>query len=204
MFTGIITQLGEVIAVERREGLVRIAVESGYAPGDIAVGASIAHNGCCLTVTAVEPCAKGARHFADIAAESLALTTLSELAPGAEVNLERSLRLGDELGGHMLAGHVDRVGAVLALDPDGPGQRMRFSAPPAIAPLIAVKGSIGVDGVSLTVNDVNENQFSVLVIPHTLSVTTLGRRRIGDRVNIEADLIARYVARMLRFGSIPG
>jgi riboflavin synthase len=201
MFTGIVTAVGKLAALERGEKLTRIAVDSPYNPASIAVGASIAHNGCCLTVTAIEPAGTGARHWAEIAAESLARTTLGAFSVGDRLNLERSLAAGDELGGHMVAGHVDAVGEVVSVADEGPGRRLRIAMPAELAPLIAPKGSVALDGVSLTVNEVDKDGatdwFGVFVIPHTLSATTLAERARGDKVNLEADLIARYVARML-------
>ena len=197
MFTGIVTALGKVAAVERCEGLVRLRVESDYDPASVEIGASIAHDGCCLTVveTASRP-GGGMIHVVEVAAESLALTTLGALEVGDEVNLERSLRVGDELGGHIVQGHVDGMGEVLSVVQDGEGWRLRIKPPSEIAHLIAAKGSIAVAGVSLTVNEVDQEGFGVLIIPHTWSVTTLCRLVKGDRVNLEADMMARYAARL--------
>jgi riboflavin synthase len=198
MFTGIVTAKGRITALERRNGLVRWTVESPYEAAGVAIGASIVHAGCCLTVVethALGP--QGMRHVVEIAAESLAVTTLGSYAQGDEVNLERSLKIGDELGGHIVSGHVDGVGDVLSVAPDGDGWRVKVRAPTALSPLIAPKGSIAIDGVSLTVNEVEGDVFGVLIIPHTWAVTTLGRLNAGARVNLEADLFARYVARIL-------
>jgi riboflavin synthase len=197
MFTGIVTALGEAAALEREAGLLRAAFDSPYDSASIDIGASISHGGCCLTVVAVEPHATGARHWVEMAAETLAKTTLGRLKLGDKVNLERALRAGDELGGHLVAGHVDTVGELLSVTEDGPGRRMLISAPPEIANLIAPKGSVVVDGVSLTTNEVEADRFGVMIIPHTLAVTTLGKLAPGDKVNLEADLIARYAARIL-------
>jgi riboflavin synthase len=197
MFTGIVTALGEAAALERAPGLLRAAFDSRYDAASIEIGASINHNGCCLTVVAVEPRAGGARHWVELAAETLAKTTLGDLRLGDRVNLERALRAGDELGGHLVAGHVDGVGEVLEVAAEGPGRRITISAPPEIALLIAPKGSVAVDGVSMTTNEVGPDRFGVLVIPHTLAVTTLGNRAPGDKVNLEADPLARYAARIL-------
>ncbi len=198
MFTGIVTALGEVRGAERAPGLLRLTIESAYDPAGVEIGASIAHDGCCLTVveTASRP-GGGMRHVVEVAAESLALTTLGALAVGDKVNLERSLRIGDELGGHMVLGHVDGVGEVVSLMRDGEGWRLNIRAPHDIAHLIAAKGSIAVAGVSLTVNEVNAEVFGVLIIPHTWSVTTLSRLGVGDKVNLEADMMARYAARLI-------
>lgn len=198
MFTGIVTALGEVKAVERKDGLVRLYVDSAYDPSSIEVGASIAHDGCCLTVVRVRALRNGgACHEVEVAAESLALTTMGELKAGDRVNLERSLRLGDELGGHMVQGHVDGLGEVLSVTQDGEGYRIRIRPPHTIAHLIAGKGSIAIAGVSLTVNEVDDEGFGVLIIPHTWAVTTLSRLKRGDKVNLEADMMARYAARLM-------
>ncbi len=197
MFTGLITALGEATALERREGILSATFDSAYDVQTVAIGASIAHDGCCLTVVAAEPCPGGMRHVVEIAAESLAKTTLGGLSLGDKVNLERALRAGDELGGHYVTGHVDGLGEVLSIENDGEGQRIRFSPPAEIAALIAPKGSITVNGVSLTVNEVDAAGFGVLIIPHTLAVTTLAALRPGNKVNLEADILARYAARIL-------
>jgi riboflavin synthase len=197
MFTGIVTAVGRVRAAETMDGLMRLAVSSPYAAAEIAVGASICHAGVCLTVTAVQPDEEGSLHTADVAAESLAKTTLGGLRVGDRVNLERSLRMGDELGGHLVSGHVDGLGKVESVRPDGEGWRLRIRAPQSLSPLIASKGSIAVDGVSLTVNEVEGDVFGVLIIPHTWSATTLERLSPGAPVNLEADMFARYVQRIL-------
>jgi riboflavin synthase len=197
MFTGLVSAVGRVADVERTNGLVRLTVESPYDAGTVTLGASISHAGCCLTVVAAEAIPSGMRHVVEIAAESLALTTLGDLRTGDPVNLERSLRAGDELGGHIVSGHVDGLGEVVSVTPDGESWRIVFRAPEALTPLIAPKGSITVDGVSLTVNEVEGQTFGVLIIPHTWSHTTLSRLRPGARVNLEADMLARYVSRIL-------
>lgn len=197
MFTGLVSAVGRVAAVERRNGLVRLTVESPYDAQTVALGASIAHDGCCLTVVEAAPGPKGMRHVVEVAPESLALTTLGGWDVGAPVNLERSLRAGDELGGHIVSGHVDGLGEVVSVTPDGEGWRIVIRAPAALAPLIAPKGSIAVDGVSLTVNEVDGATFGVLIIPHTWTHTTLSRLTPGARVNLEADMLARYVSRIL-------
>jgi riboflavin synthase len=197
MFTGIVTALGEVQAVERREGLVRLTVASPYDASGVQIGASVAHDGVCLTVVETEAHQGGMRHVVEVAAESLALTTMGELEAGDRVNLERSLRVGDELGGHIVQGHVDGLGEILSVTQDGEGWRLRIKPPHAIAHLIAPKGAIAVAGVSLTVNEVDEQGFGVLIIPHTWAVTTLSRLRAGDKVNLEADMMARYAARLI-------
>jgi riboflavin synthase len=197
MFTGIVSALGDVKAAERAPGLLRLAIESPYDPANVEIGASIAHDGCCLTVVEKSATPTGMRHVVEVAAESLALTTLGSLKAGARVNLERSLRVGDELGGHMVLGHVDGLGEVLSVGQDGEGWRLRIKPPCNIEHLIAPKGSIAVAGVSLTVNEVDDVGFGVLIIPHTWSVTTLSKLKAGDKVNLEGDMMARYAARLV-------
>ncbi len=193
MFTGIISDIGEVKQADG--GKFRIA--SRYDAATIAIGASIACDGCCLTVTRVEPGAPGISIF-DVEAsnETFARTTLGRWTIGRPVNLERSLRLGDELGGHMVAGHVDGVAEILAVTPDGASRRFDIRCPNALARFVAAKGSVALDGTSLTVNTVADNSFTVNIIPHTLEVTTWGQKRAGDLLNMEVDLIARYAARL--------
>lgn len=197
MFTGIVSALGEVRAAERREGLLRLSITAPYAAGGVDIGASIAHDGCCLTVVEKSGDGAGVRYVVEVAPESLALTTLGALKAGDKVNLERSLRVGDELGGHMVQGHVDGLGEVQSVRRDGDGWRLRIKPPTSIEPLIAPKGSIAVAGVSLTVNEVDAEGFGVLIIPHTWAVTTLSKLKPGDKVNLEADMMARYAARLL-------
>lgn len=196
MFTGIVTALGEVRAAERGAGLLRLTIDSAYDAASVEIGASIAHDGCCLTVVERAGRGEGMRHVVEVAPESLALTTLGGLQVGDQVNLERSLRAGDELGGHIVQGHVDGMGEVLSVTPDGGGWRLRIRPPASIAYLIAPKGAIAVHGVSLTVNEVDDGGFGVLIIPHTWAVTTLSKLKPGDRVNLEADMMARYAARL--------
>ncbi|MET0182581.1 MAG: riboflavin synthase [Caulobacterales bacterium] len=197
MFTGIVTALGEVTAAERLAGLTRLTVESSYDADSVAIGASICHDGCCLTVVEKSPRPGGMRHVVEVAAESLAVTTLGKLEAGHKVNLERSLMAGDELGGHIVQGHVDGLGEITSVTKDGEGYRFRIKPPQDIAHLIAPKGSIAMAGVSLTVNEVDSEGFGVLIIPHTWAVTTLSKLQAGDKVNLEADMMARYVARIL-------
>lgn len=197
MFTGIVSALGKVTAVERASGLMRLRVDSSYDPAGVDLGASIAHDGVCLTVVETHRTAGGMSHVVEVAAESLALTTLGGLQDGDHVNLERSLRVGDELGGHIVQGHVDGLGEVLAVRQDGEGWRLKIRPPQTIAHLIAPKGSIAVSGVSLTVNEVDAEGFGVLIIPHTWAVTTLSKLKAGDKVNLEADMMARYAARLI-------
>ena len=203
MFTGLVSAMGEVAAVEDRPGLRRLTVDSAYDPASIAIGASITHDGACLTVVEVGAHGAGARHVVELAAETLAVTSLARLKVGDRVNLERSLKLGDELGGHLVSGHVDGLGEVTAVAQEGAGWRLHIRAPDAIAGLIAPKGSIAVDGVSLTVNNVQGRVFDVLIIPHTWDVTTLSRLKPGDSVNLEADMLARYVARLAAYAASP-
>ena len=196
MFTGIISDVGEVM--ERRGGV--FTVRSSYAPAGILLGASICHDGCCLTVTDVVADGAGSRYTLDVSNETLSKTTLGDWQPGRAVNLERALKAGDELGGHIVSGHVDGTALIADIRPDGDSRRFTFEAPPALARFIAPKGSVALDGTSLTVNEVSGASFGVNLIPHTLTVTTWGRKKVGDRVNIEIDPLARYVARLLEFG----
>ena len=192
MFTGIITDLGRVRSVAAN-GTTRFTFDTGYDTASIADGASIACSGACLSVVG-----KGPGWFAvDASAETLACTTLGAWRVGTPVNFERALRLGDELGGHLVSGHVDGVATVLDRRPDGDSLRFTIAAPPALRPFIAPKGSVTLDGVSLTVNEVGAEAFGVNVIPITQRLTTFGDLRPGDRVNLEIDLLARYVARLL-------
>ena len=191
MFTGIITDIGRVRAVRQTERDRRYEIETAYDTGAIDLGASIACSGCCLTVVETGP-----DWFAvEVSAETLDRTGLGGWTEGHLVNLERALKAGDELGGHIVSGHVDGLGEVLSVTPEGGSRRIGFSAPRALMRLIAEKGSICVDGVSLTVNAVSADAFEVNVIPHTLEATTLGRLQPGDRVNLEIDMLARYLAR---------
>jgi riboflavin synthase len=197
MFTGIISDVGEVVALRIAGEQRRLTVACRYDPASIAVGASIAHAGACLTVVDVARRGEGAAISVDVGAETLAVTTLASWRVGEKVNLERALRVGDELGGHMVSGHVDGVAELVSRrDFDGMAH-LAVRAPAALAKFIAVKGSVALDGVSLTINAVNGDKFEVLLIPHTLDVTTWGGRRVGDKINIEVDLMARYTARLI-------
>lgn len=194
MFTGIIHSVGRVLHLEPHGGDMRLQVDAGALDlADVALGDSIAVAGVCLTAIALD----AGRFAADVSLETLAHTTLGTLKPGAAVNLEKALRLADRLGGHLVAGHVDGVGRVVSVQPDARSQRWVFAVPAALARYIAAKGSICVDGTSLTVNEVDGVQFGVNLIPHTIAQTTFAARRPGDAVNLEVDLIARYVERML-------
>jgi len=198
MFTGITTDVGEVYAVEpRAEGLVRLTIACGYPRAGIAIGASIAHSGVCMTV--VEAGEQGGRtwYAVDAAAETLRLTTAGNWKQGAKINLERALKIGDELGGHIVAGHVDGIAMLEARKNLPDMARLTLRAPRELMRFVAAKGSVALDGISLTVNAVTADTFSVLIIPHTLSVTTLGSAKAGDRMNLEIDLMARYAARLM-------
>jgi riboflavin synthase len=192
MFTGIIQAVGRIAARQPTGGDLRLQVHAGHLPmGPVAIGDSIATNGVCLTVTA-----KSSDGFwADVSAESLACTTLGELGVGTTVNLEPALTLSDRLGGHLVSGHVDGIGTLLARQRAGRSERLRIAAPPGLARYIAAKGSICVDGISLTVNAGAE--FELNIVPHTLAGTTLDGYRVGRRVNLEVDLVARYLERLL-------
>ena len=194
MFTGIIEGVGRLARSENRGGDARLTIEVGNLSfTDARLGESISVNGVCLTVVAFD-----ANSFeADASNETLALTTLGSLATGALVNLERAMRPTDRLGGHLVSGHVDGVGKVLDIQQDARAQRWRFAAPPALLRYIAKKGSICVDGVSLTVNEVDAVGFEVALIPHTVSNTAFARTSVGHAVNLEIDLVARYVERLL-------
>jgi riboflavin synthase len=199
VFTGIITCLGSVASIEQR-GDLRMTIASDYDLGSIAIGASIACSGVCLTVIEAGPDTMRSSWFAvDVSAETLARTTLGRWRVGTPVNLERSLKIGDELGGHLVFGHADGVAVVKERRGEGDSVIFRFAAPPALAPYIAEKGSISLDGTSLTVNAVAGSEFTINVIPHTLAVTSFGTRQVGDEVNVEVDMLARYVARLREF-----
>lgn len=194
MFTGIIEGVGRLATLEHRGGDVRLTIDVGSLPFDsVQLGESIAVNGVCLTVIEFD-----ARSFAaDASNETLALTTLGALAIGDAVNLERAMRPTDRLGGHLVSGHVDGLGRVERIEPDARAQRWRFSAPAPLLRYIAKKGSICVDGVSLTVNEVDDAGFDVALIPHTVAHTRFAHTQVGDAVNLEIDLVARYVERLL-------
>lgn len=195
MFTGIVTAIGEIAAVSGDVDR-RVRITSTYDPNRIERGASIACAGVCLTVADFGAEGDGAWFEADVSAETLSKTTLGDWTPGARVNLETALRVGDELGGHIVTGHVDGVGRVVGLAQDGHSLRVTVEAPDALAPFIAEKGSIAMDGASLTVNEVEGARFGVNLIPHTRVVTTFGGLAEGARVNLEIDVLARYVARL--------
>ena len=197
MFTGIVSDVGEVRAITRRAGdLHRISVACAYAHNSIALGASIACSGICFTVTETLEEAGRTVFSVDAAAETLRVTTAGDWKPGSKINLERPLKMGDELGGHLVSGHIDGIAMLEQCDDLTDSARMTFRAPSALMRFIAPKGSVTLDGVSLTVNEVGRDTFSVLIIPHTLQVTTFGALRTGSRVNLEVDQMARYAARL--------
>ncbi len=199
MFTGIVTDVGEVLSVDD-DGGRRFVIKTAYDVAGIELGASICCSGACMTVVEMKSDqAHGNSFDIDVSFESLSKTTLGDWKPGTLVNLERSLSLGDELGGHLVSGHVDGVAEVADIHDDGISQRFTFTPPKELLPLIAQKGSVAIDGVSLTVNEVGEGCFGVNLIPHTLTVTSFGQLRPGSSVNIEIDMLARYVARQMEF-----
>ncbi len=198
MFTGIVQDVGRIVSLERRAGDVRLRIAvtnltlDHTTPGD-----SIAVSGMCLTALDLDK-TRGAQSFAaDVSNETLSLTTLGALAVGSRVNLEPALRAGDALGGHLVSGHVDGLGEVLSIESDARSVRMRFGCPPSLARYFARKGSVAIDGVSLTINEVGATDFGVNLIPHTQTVTTLGEFTVGRKVNLEVDQVARYVERLL-------
>lgn len=191
MFSGIVAVVGRVAELERRRDDASLAIEGGLEPSTLEVGESICTSGVCLTVRRATE-----RGFvADLSAETLARTTLGALRPGDLVNLERSLEVGDRISGHFVFGHVDAAGEILALEGCGEGWTLRIGVPPALAPYLVDKGSIAVDGISLTMCDCTADSFAVALIPHTFEVTNLKERRPGERVNLEADMLARYARR---------
>ena len=194
MFTGIVQDVGRVQVLEPRGGDVQMVIElNRLDPAGIRIGDSICVEGCCLTATELV----GRAFAADVSRETLSLTTLGEWRPGTAVNLEPSLKAGDALGGHLVSGHVDGVATVTAISGDARSQRLKITVPPDLSRYIARKGSVAVNGVSLTVNEVEGDVFGVNIIPHTQSVTTLGGITVGTRVNLEIDQVARYVERLL-------
>lgn len=195
MFTGIITDIGTITAAEER-GDLRVTVQTGYDTSGIAIGASVANSGVCLTVVA-----KAANNLTfDVSAETRRRTAAQMWQLGARLNLERALKVGDELGGHIVTGHVDAVGRIASIEAEGDSKRFTFQMPASVAPYVAPKGSICLNGVSLTVNEVSDDDlgywFTVNIIPHTAEWTTFGTAQAGDEVNIEIDVLARYLFRM--------
>ncbi len=193
MFSGIVSSVGRVAVVDRHDDDARYVVETGFTASDLALGASVAHSGVCLTVVDIVD----GRHAVDVSAETLRCSTLGDWSVGTEINLERSLKLGDEIGGHLVFGHVDGLAHVVSLRPEGESLRFEFEAPTELSRYIAPKGSIALDGVSLTVNEVDGAHFTVNIIPHTQACTTFRNLNPGHRVNLEVDMLARYVARQL-------
>jgi riboflavin synthase len=191
MFTGIVTDLGEIVALENT-GDLRARIRCGYDMGSLDIGASVAHAGVCLTVVATGP----DWYEVQISGETVSKTNLGGWAVGSRINLERALKVGDELGGHIVSGHVDGVAELVAMHDEGESTRFSFRAPAALARYIAPKGSVALDGASLTVNEVNGCDFGINIIPHTKAVTTFGTAKVGDKVNLEIDTLARYVARL--------
>jgi len=202
MFTGIVTDVGAVSSVEPLAKGVRLRVDTHYDPETIAIGASISCGGVCLTVVDLPEQGSNRRWF-DVEAweEALRLTTIADWKAGTRINLERALRIGDELGGHIVSGHVDGTAIIVAREEEGEAVRFTLEAPAEFAKFIASKGSVALDGTSLTVNKVDGNRFDVLLIHHSLAVTTWGDRQPGDRVNLEIDTMARYAARLVEAGA---
>ncbi len=205
MFTGLISDVGTLLSVEPRGDLRRLKVASHYPHDSIVLGASVAHNGVCMTLVGFGPRAEAdgyiTWHEVDAAAETLAVTTASSWAQGDRINLERALRVGDELGGHMVSGHVDGVAEIVSRRDFDNMAHFEIEAPKNLAKFIAEKGSVALDGASLTVNKVEKTRFTILLIPHTLEMTNWGGRRAGDRINIEVDTMARYAARLVEAAS---
>jgi riboflavin synthase len=193
MFTGLVEETGELLSLERSATGVRLTVRAPLVSSDTRIGDSVAVNGCCLTVVSR---ADNTLSF-DLLEESLARTNLRDLSPGARVNLERALAANARLGGHFVQGHIDCTSVVGAFEAQGPDRRLEIALPPEFAHLVAFKGSIAIDGISLTIAEVREDSFVVWIIPHTFEVTNLRTRRTGDRVNLEFDLLAKYLDRML-------
>lgn len=191
MFTGIISHLGTVKAIDTSPAGQHLTMQVGFDLSDVALGASISHAGCCLTVVAKE----GDTYRLDVSNETLSLTNLGQWQVGTQVNLERALKVGDELGGHIVSGHVDGVAELLSIHSDGESRRLRFRVPAPLHRFIAPKGSVALDGISLTINEVEDRVFGVNIIPHTWEHTTLSQTRVGSFVNLEVDRLARYAAR---------
>ena len=195
MFTGIVTDIGTIAEITR-SGDTRFEVLTAYAPDSIELGASIAHSGVCLTVIDKGTGADGHWFAVEASQETLDVTTAGGWQTGSKLNLERALKMGDELGGHIVSGHVDGIAEIVSIVPEGDSMRFTFEAPKALMPFIAPKGSVTLDGTSLTVNEVEGLRFGINLIPHTQAVTTWGASQPGDKVNLEIDVLARYVARL--------
>lgn len=193
MFTGIITDIGTILRVDDTRGDKRFEIATHWDMTNVPMGASIACSGCCLTVVA-----KTQHSFTvDVSAESLSKTNLGSWVEGTKINLESSLKFGDELGGHLVSGHVDGLATLEGITPDGDSYRLKIRAPEHLKQFVAQKGSVALNGISLTVNEVDDDVFGINIIPHTWQVTTMGRSKVGDKINMEVDMLARYVARIL-------
>ena len=198
MFTGIVIDVGKVTGIVEGNDVRRISIDSAYDPATVAIGASISCAGVCMTVVSLAAAGRGAVFDVEAAPETLALTNVQSWAIGTRVNLERPLKVGEELGGHIVAGHVDGLARIVDREDLGETTRFRFEVPHDLSRYIAPKGSVSLDGTSLTVNGVAGDRFDCLIIPHTLKVTTWGERQVGDSVHVEVDTIARYVARLVQ------
>lgn len=187
--------MGEIVRVDTDRGDPRFYIRTSLNLDHIDIGASIAHSGCCLTVVEKD----GDVFAVDVSAETLSKTTLGQWGEGTKINLEPSLKVGDELGGHIVSGHVDGVATIISIKQEGDSHRFVIEVPHDLAKFIAPKGSVALDGISLTVNEVNDNQFGINIIPHTWTVTTLGQTKEGDQLNVEIDLMARYAARLMEY-----
>ncbi|MGZ3298189.1 MAG: riboflavin synthase [Asticcacaulis sp.] len=196
MFTGIITHMATVARADRSDDGVRLTIDAGFDLSDVTIGASIAHAGCCLTVVAIDE----GSYALDVSNETLGLTTLDGWREGTKINIERALKIGDELGGHIVSGHIDGVATLLGITPDGDSYRLKFRAPAPLHRFIAPKGSVALDGISLTINEVEADTFGVNIIPHTWRHTTLSQVGPGGQVNLEVDRLARYAARWFETG----
>lgn len=199
MFTGLVRDLGVIESIEDVNGNRKFSVRGSIDPKDLTMGASVCHSGVCLTVIDTDFSGDVPLWVVEAVPETLRLTSLGSKVAGDRVNLEPSLRLGDELGGHLVFGHVDGLGKIQSIVEEGDGYRVSVEAPEALRPLIALKGSVAVDGISLTIAGVTETGFELAIIPHTFELTSLGRAKAGDAVNLEADMLARYVSRQMEF-----
>ncbi|MBI1274972.1 riboflavin synthase [bacterium] len=203
MFTGIISAIGTIMDIQEKNGSLQARISCPYDAASIQLGASIACNGMCLTVTSLENTKEGCQFSVDISPESIAVTQAGQWQNGTLLNLERALKIGDELGGHLVTGHVDGLSEILHIQPMGDSYRIELAAPATLARFIAAKGSVTLDGISLTVNGVEQNRFWVQIIPHTWTNTNLHTRKPGDKLQLEIDVLARYIARMQEYGTQP-
>lgn len=201
MFTGLVSAIGNVLNVSVSPTGGQFLIAAPFSPDVLKEGASVAHNGCCLTAYQIEKAQDGVNYWVDAVPETLRKTNLGQLQGGDQVNLEPSLCMGDEIDGHFVTGHIDALARLEAVEQEGNALRWELSAPPTCMAFIAAKGSVTLDGVSLTVGEVERDRFTVFLIPHTAKVTTLGDLRVGAQINLEVDLLARYVARKLDFAS---